>query len=165
MTLFLFAIGTPPTEPFTMEIKNVDASGAPVGEALASTTVPMSEVTSVGPDPGSLATGVFSEPASVVAGQQYAIVLTTYDSRNVAVAVDSVNGGSYGGGVMGWQFDPFGQFGTPSQWFMYETFDAIFAVYVTPPGPTSEADCKKGGYKQFGFKNQGQCIKAVNHAG
>jgi hypothetical protein len=24
--------------------------------------------------------------------------------------------------------------------------------------------CKKGGYEEFGFKNQGQCVKAVNHA-
>ena len=30
-------------------------------------------------------------------------------------------------------------------------------------GPTSKEDCKKGGWKQFGFKNQGQCIKYVNH--
>jgi hypothetical protein len=30
--------------------------------------------------------------------------------------------------------------------------------------PQTKADCKKGGYKEFGFKNQGQCIKAVNHA-
>jgi hypothetical protein len=29
--------------------------------------------------------------------------------------------------------------------------------------PKTKADCKKGGYKDFGFKNQGQCIKAVNH--
>jgi hypothetical protein len=30
--------------------------------------------------------------------------------------------------------------------------------------PKTKADCKKGGYKAFGFKNQGQCIKAVNAA-
>ncbi len=29
-------------------------------------------------------------------------------------------------------------------------------------GPTTKEDCKKGGYAEFGFKNQGQCIKAVN---
>jgi hypothetical protein len=27
--------------------------------------------------------------------------------------------------------------------------------------PTTKEDCKNGGYKEFGFKNQGQCIKAV----
>jgi hypothetical protein len=29
--------------------------------------------------------------------------------------------------------------------------------------PQSKEECKKGGYEEFGFKNQGQCIKAVNH--
>jgi hypothetical protein len=29
--------------------------------------------------------------------------------------------------------------------------------------PTSEADCKKDGWKNYGFRNQGQCIKFVNH--
>jgi Tol biopolymer transport system component len=28
-------------------------------------------------------------------------------------------------------------------------------------GPTSKADCKKGGYKEFGFNNQGQCIASL----
>jgi hypothetical protein len=27
--------------------------------------------------------------------------------------------------------------------------------------PTTKADCKKGGYAKYGFKNQSQCIKAV----
>ena len=30
--------------------------------------------------------------------------------------------------------------------------------------PTTKEDCKNGGYVKYGFKNQGQCIKAVNHA-
>jgi hypothetical protein len=29
------------------------------------------------------------------------------------------------------------------------------------PLPLPRADCKNGGYKDFGFKNRGQCIKAV----
>ena len=29
--------------------------------------------------------------------------------------------------------------------------------------PQSKEECKKGGYEEFGYKNQGQCIKAVNH--
>ena len=28
---------------------------------------------------------------------------------------------------------------------------------------TAKEECKKGGYEEFGFKNQGRCIKAVNH--
>jgi Tol biopolymer transport system component len=30
--------------------------------------------------------------------------------------------------------------------------------------PTTRAECKKGGYKEFGFKNQGRCIAFVNRA-
>src|SRR5829696_8265882 len=30
--------------------------------------------------------------------------------------------------------------------------------------PTTKEDCKNGGYAKYDFKNQGQCIKAVNHA-
>ena len=34
-----------------------------------------------------------------------------------------------------------------------------------PPPPTSKAQCKHGGWKNFGntFKNQGQCVRVVNH--
>jgi hypothetical protein len=31
----------------------------------------------------------------------------------------------------------------------------------SPTAPQTKADCKNGGWKDFGFKNQGQCIKAV----
>jgi hypothetical protein len=34
----------------------------------------------------------------------------------------------------------------------------------TTTAPTTKEDCKNGGYANYGFKNQGQCIKAVNHA-
>jgi hypothetical protein len=35
---------------------------------------------------------------------------------------------------------------------------------VQNKAPEDKQACKKGGYEQFGFKNQGQCIKAVNNA-
>jgi hypothetical protein len=31
-------------------------------------------------------------------------------------------------------------------------------------GPRTKADFKQGGYKEFGFKNQGRCIAFVNRA-
>jgi hypothetical protein len=41
-------------------------------------------------------------------------------------------------------------------------------VLGSEPPPTGTPEdkqaCKKGGYEEFGFRNQGQCIKAVNHA-
>ena len=33
-----------------------------------------------------------------------------------------------------------------------------------PPAPTSKAECKKDGYKEFGFKKQGRCVAFVNRA-
>jgi hypothetical protein len=30
--------------------------------------------------------------------------------------------------------------------------------------PETKADCKNGGYREFGFKNQGRCIAFVNRA-
>jgi Tol biopolymer transport system component len=33
-----------------------------------------------------------------------------------------------------------------------------------PTRPESKAECKKGGYKEFGFKSQGQCIASLRKA-
>lgn len=35
-------------------------------------------------------------------------------------------------------------------------------VYNFEAVPTKKSDCKKGGWKDYGFKNQGQCIRYVN---
>jgi len=35
---------------------------------------------------------------------------------------------------------------------------------TTPRAPEDKQACKKGGYEEFGFRNQGLYIKAVNHA-
>jgi uncharacterized membrane protein len=29
--------------------------------------------------------------------------------------------------------------------------------------PATKDDCKRGGWRQFGFHNQGQCVAFVNH--
>jgi hypothetical protein len=34
----------------------------------------------------------------------------------------------------------------------------------TPAKPTSKSQCKKGGWRELGYRNQGQCIKAYNQA-
>lgn len=36
-------------------------------------------------------------------------------------------------------------------------------VFDAPLIPTSKDQCKNGGYAQFGFRNQGQCVAFVNH--
>jgi hypothetical protein len=45
-------------------------------------------------------------------------------------------------------------------------YDGVFSTYVlpTPVVPATKEQCKNGGYKDFGFNNPGQCIKAVNAA-
>jgi len=37
-------------------------------------------------------------------------------------------------------------------------------VFSTSDSPTTKEDCKNGGYAKYGFKNQGECIKAVKQA-
>ena len=37
-------------------------------------------------------------------------------------------------------------------------------AYELVQGPQTKADCKKGGYEEFDFENQGQCIAFVNRA-
>src|SRR5215204_1362061 len=37
-------------------------------------------------------------------------------------------------------------------------------IDATPQVDITKEDCKNGGYAKYDFKNQGQCIKAVNHA-
>jgi hypothetical protein len=142
-----------------MEIRTVDSSGTPLGVVLASTQIPASEV------PYGLfgvATGHFSPGAPVEAGQQYAIALRT--STGVQIR-----------GVI-WAGDE----SIPCPGELYQSsdsapevfqavgpgFDGFFSTFVTlRTAPQTKADCKKGDYKELGFKNQGQCIKAVNHAG
>lgn len=38
---------------------------------------------------------------------------------------------------------------------------AIFCILIDN-NPTTKADCKNGGWEEYGFKNQGQCIRFVN---
>jgi hypothetical protein len=39
----------------------------------------------------------------------------------------------------------------------------IVDVSPAPPVPTSVNQCKRGGYVQFGFRNQGECVAFVRH--
>lgn len=40
---------------------------------------------------------------------------------------------------------------------------SLTSLVVVKNGPTTKEACKNGGWKAFGFKNQGQCVKYVNH--
>jgi hypothetical protein len=133
-TLFKFTIGDPPTQPFDMEIRRVDDHGAPWGPPLASTTIPASAVTSMGPIPGSLVTGIFDQAAEVTAGERYALVLSTRSPASYAISFDELN--RYEEGQVWLQFDPLGQFGPPYAWTS-TGFDMIFATYIEDAVPFS----------------------------
>jgi Regulator of chromosome condensation (RCC1) repeat len=73
------------------------------------------------------------------------------------------------GTVVAWGDGTFGQTDVPSGLTGVVAVDAgayhnLAVKQVAELGPTSTDDCENGGYKDFGFKNQGQCIKAVNRA-
>jgi hypothetical protein len=39
----------------------------------------------------------------------------------------------------------------------------LTSVITVSQGPTTKDDCKKNGWKTYGFRNQGQCVSYVNH--
>jgi len=39
----------------------------------------------------------------------------------------------------------------------------LTSIVAVSKGPTTKDDCKKNGWKAFGFRNQGQCVSYVNH--
>jgi hypothetical protein len=153
------------TKSIVMSIHSVDASGKPVLDALASDVIQPSEVVAGGMyGPGwATATGHFVPGVPVEAGEQYAIGLDRIGDQSPPDAVwlgstsDPCPGSFYlaeseGDAGMGFRLiDP--------------RFDVYFLTFVTlPTTPQTKADCKRGDYRDFGYRNQGQCIKAVNHA-
>jgi hypothetical protein len=46
-----------------------------------------------------------------------------------------------------------------------DVFEGDVLVVDAPPLPTSTEQCKNGGWKQFGFKNQGACVSFVHGHG
>jgi hypothetical protein len=42
------------------------------------------------------------------------------------------------------------------------TANATYTVECPPPLPTTKAQCKKGGFREFGYPDQGTCISDVN---
>jgi hypothetical protein len=111
------------TGDYVMQIVTTDGAGAPTNTVLASTTIPNASV----PNNVSTVAGIFDPPASVVAGQNYAILLT----RSSPFHVSERNGND----CPGREFLSTSSSGpwTPEP----ETFDLIFAVFVEPT-PTAE---------------------------
>jgi hypothetical protein len=99
-------------------------------------------------------------------GQQYVLFLTTskeYEANNGNGGLGAVwEGDAYAGGHFVYNSGPvFDQLFTDT-WEQWDYADLAFKAVFSSPTPDTKADCKKGGYKEFGFKNQGQCIAFVN---
>jgi hypothetical protein len=153
LSLELEVGGNPP--PLTVEIETVDANHQPSGTVLASATIPASAVV---PGVFRWTPAVFSAPAFVVAGTQYAIVLsnpdnTTPEGGKIFVAQYGAN--TYSGGYALDSMD------SGATWSDFQKgFALSFKTYVESE-PTSIDRCKDGGWRQFGFKNVGKCVAFV----
>jgi choice-of-anchor C domain-containing protein len=55
--------------------------------------------------------------------------------------------------------NPFAGLSDPAQG---PALDNVRVFASGPANPETKADCKKGGWEQYGFRNQGQCIRFVN---
>jgi len=128
----------PPYGDVTMEIVTVDSSGSPTDNVLASTTI--SEPTISLGYYGTLVTGNFSSPASVVAGQKYALVLTATDGtyawafKDIYAPCNAASQDVYPAGESMRNFH--GAAGQGDGWQVYGP-DFIFAIYVgDSPSPT-----------------------------
>jgi hypothetical protein len=153
-----------------MQITTVDSNGLLTDNILAETTMPASAFTTEDyfSGVGDLELVEFSNPGLLQSGEKYAFIIRL-ESPSVVYPDPAIPFGTtyllpykeyvYPGGDVAVEYAP--SCGG-SEWFTDTSHDLIFAIYVTPLGPTSKADCKKSGYKDFGFETQGQCIKVVN---
>ena len=127
---------------------------------------------------------VLASPAStaqttVQAGTPLAWGYNNYGQSDIPSGltdVVDVAGGTYhnlalksDGTVVAWGDNFYGQTNVPSGLtgvvnVAAGAYHNLAVKQVAELGPTSKADGKNGGYKDFGFKNQGQCIKAVKKA-
>jgi hypothetical protein len=108
------------TADFVMQIAATDGAGNPTNTVLASTTIPNASV----PTGITNLVGVFDAPASVEAGQQYALVVTRPP-------------GSFSWRERSDNPCPGGEFSSPSQTGAWSpdlpNVDSMFAVFVEPP--------------------------------
>jgi hypothetical protein len=154
------------TASLLVEIRPV-SSGVPSGPALASASLPAATVP-VAFFPSAFLSVPLAPPVPVTAGVQYAIVVS---SPSCGAPAEICYG--WAAGPVG---DPYpagsgllsanrGATWTPLS--VFGSTDLPFKTYVLQ-APTSKQQCKKGGWKRFtnpSFKNEGQCVKFVNHHG
>jgi hypothetical protein len=117
------------TGDYALDVRTLDGSGVPTEYVLASTTFSNNAV----PNGQYIISGTFSAPASVVAGQRYALAVSRPGGSQIAIEILMTNPCSDG--------PLFGSPGSGSAWTLPSggNNDARFAVFVTPSTPTSAA--------------------------
>jgi len=150
------------TAPLVVQIRAV-SGGVPSGPALAGASIPAANVP-VAFFPSAFYSVPFASPAPVTAGVQYAVVVSSLSCGlgNCYEWAPGPVGNPYPAGT-GLNSQDFGATWTPLNAF--GSTDFPFKTYVLQ-APTSKEQCKKGGWRKFtnpSFKNQGQCVKFVNH--
>jgi hypothetical protein len=105
----------------------------------------------------------------LTANTQYVLFFTTSRDNNSGVTQNGFVGttgstDNYVGGNMVYINDN----GDPTQWTAAQwgsypgcIDDLGFTATFSSPLPTSTAQCMNGGWKTYGFKNQGQCVSFV----
>jgi protein-disulfide isomerase len=134
---------------YVVQVRSVDGAGSPTDTVLASATVPDASV----PTGDSVLSASFISPASVVAGQAYAVVITGPSNLSVGYRVADACAGT-----TAW----FSDTGTASDWdSLSGVYDLVFKVFVTPPppGPTGQRaaalkKCKKKAHKNHWSKKR-----------
>jgi hypothetical protein len=127
--LALSQASTPAVGPLTVEIRNVDASGAPGETVLASTDVPQPDVPTGGSQALAFVEVPFDSPATVVAGGQYAIV--AYPGGSDFYQWGRSGADLYAGGS---RFDSFES--PPVTWRPPSSNDFAFRTYVASADTT-----------------------------
>jgi hypothetical protein len=113
---------------WNLSINAVDGLGTPTNTVLAATTVPDASV----PDGVGTLTGDFASPATVTAGQRYALVFTRPASDTLRIRYSAANPCPGFAFFSDSQTNPFvAVCGGPND------CDLIFAVFVEPPEPQS----------------------------
>jgi hypothetical protein len=138
-----------------VEIRSA-AAGVPTTSALAAATVPEATLPLNGPV--TWVSVVFDAPASVAAGDQYAIVVYApfgFCGGDCWMWWGAV-GDPYAAGAALWALDGL-------NWIPNEAaVDFAFTTYVTRSLPTGKQQCKDDGWRAFPeFKNQGECMRFV----
>jgi hypothetical protein len=105
----------------------------------------------------------------LIPGQQYVLFATITKEDSEASSGSSqwadVPGDAYAGGNFVYLDNgPFFDQLFTNAWYQFTDLDLAFRAVLSSLTPDTKEDCKNGGYKSFGFKTQGKCIKAVTHA-